>query len=310
MFKVHGELVLLSLLVLASASAISAQVTKGERWRRYYQGDLSAQVSADSKIEYVDLLKLLFPDLSFEGGHAIATETIPLRHVSGDHKEIPLHGKFDIKSVNAVKLPDPHGARIILELGIATDVDNGMAYGAEADIVAAFQLSPTLKLLDALDVKTDRSTGLLGTLWPDSDPETRTLFRIKRDQDAFLIWNGHGDSDQRYEDISAFFLINDRLRSPVGGFLLSDHGFDTASNCETRTDEVAHFLSSADPGSPYYQITLRARVTTTFEGDACTSLRHKSRYYIGLWKWSRSTKDFVLSGGNLTRLGSFNRKRM
>src|SRR5215471_10055077 len=124
-------------------------------------GGLSAPVLPPCPVKYSDLLKLLFTD--FEEDTASATRTIPIRHVSGDQEEMPLHGDFNIYSLEMMELRDPHGPRILIEIDITTDDDSrATVYGSESSVIAAFRLSPSVKLLDALDIKSDRFTGLRG----------------------------------------------------------------------------------------------------------------------------------------------------
>jgi hypothetical protein len=65
---------------------------------------LSTAVSPSSRTRYSDLVKLVFLDLSPEDG--AAHQTIPIRHVSGDHERMALHGDFKIDSLEAIQLHD------------------------------------------------------------------------------------------------------------------------------------------------------------------------------------------------------------
>jgi hypothetical protein len=276
---------------------------------------ISTPVSLGSKTRYSDLVKLVFPDLSPEDG--AAHETISLRHVSGDHERMPLHGDFKIDSLEAIQMHDPEGPLVVIEIDVTTDDDSrATAYGADSSIVAAFRISPSVKLLDAIDAKTDRFTGIL---------EKTPLIRIAPNQSAFLISNSHSNSNQSYELISGFFIRNQRLQplftSPPtrpGGrpaasdlFLLNDRGFDDKSRCEVSTDEIPAFLSSPQPGKAYYKVGVRIRVTKTAGGDECRSPKHRSTYYRGGWEWDDSAKRFSPSaGGNLELLHKLNEGRM
>src|SRR5262249_34473734 len=133
-----------------------------------------------------------------------AHQTIPIRHVSGDHERVPLHGDFKLDSFEVLSLRDAQGPLIILEIDITTDdADRFTNYGADSSIVAAFRISPSVKLLDAIDVKMDLLTGI---------HEKPSVIRIGPDQSAFLISNGHSNSNQSYEVISGFFVKNQRFQ--------------------------------------------------------------------------------------------------
>jgi hypothetical protein len=276
---------------------------------------LSTPVSPGSKTTYSDLVKLVFPDLSPEDG--AAHETISLRHVSGDHERMALHGDFKIDSFESIQIHDSEGPLVVIEIDVTTDDDSrATAYGADSSIVAAFRIAPSVKLLDALDVKTDRFTGIM---------QKTPLIRIAPTQSAFLISNSHSNSNQSYELISGFFIRNRRLQPlftspptrpggrPAAGdlFLLDDRGFDDKSRCEVATDEIPTFLSSPQPGKPYYKVGVRVRVTRTAGGDECKSPKRRSTYYRGGWEWDDSAKRFSPSaGGNLEVLDKLNEGRM
>jgi hypothetical protein len=272
--------------------------------------DLSSPVSRGSSVAYSDLLKLVFPDLSADARSA--TRTVPVRPAfSRNHKPKSLHGNFKIESLEAVELRDPQGPRLVIELDNGADTGEG-AFGCA--IVAAFQISPTLGLLDALDVKTDRDTWF-------NEP---AVIPISANQSAFLVSNSHSNSEQSYQLISVFFLENNRLqpvftpevprrRKIVQGddlFLFGDRRFDERTNCDVNTDETASFFPIHQPGNTHFTIGVRVRVTTTFEGDECRSPKHHSRYFRGAWAWDSAAGRFRPPPGNLNLLDRFNEKRM
>ena len=277
--------------------------------------DQSAPVSPGSTAKYSDLLKLVFTDLSDEDGSA--HQTIPIRHVSGDHERNPLHGDFKLDSFEVLSLRDREGPLVVLEIDITTDDDSRSTnYGADSSIVAAFRISPSVKLLDAIDVKMDLFTGIR---------EKPSVIRIGPDQSAILISNGHSNSNQSYELISALFLRNQRFqplftapsKRPGGRpeaselFLLSDHGFDDKTRCEVSTEQTVEFLPTPQAGKPYSKVGVRIRVIRTATGDECKVRRHRSTYYRGAWQWDDSAKRFSPApGGTLDAFDKLNGSRM
>ena len=299
------RLVFITSIVLSGAGMASAQV-KTVR-------DLSAPVLPGSTVRYSDLVKLLFTDLS--GDTRSATTTIRIRHVSGDHEEMPLHGDFQIDSFEVVELRDPQGPCVLIQIDITTDDDSrATVYGSESSLIAAFRLSPTVKLLDAMDIKTDRFTGIL---------EKQSVVSIGPKQSAFFISNTHSNSNQSYQLISGFYLSRDRLRpifTAVSGknskadsssdlFLLSDRGFDDKTNCNVDTDETIDFFPIPQPGKAYFKLGVRVRVTKEQSGDECKRPARHSTYYRGAWEWDPAHKRFRPSpGGTLEQLDKFNER--
>jgi hypothetical protein len=268
--------------------------------------DLSAAVKPGSTVKYSDLFKLVFTDFSVDTGSA--SNTIPIRHVSGDHKEMPLRGDFKVQYFETIELRDPQGPVIVISIDLTSqlvlDDLNATDSGWVGGVVAAFRISPTVKLLDAFDVKADQFTGLA---------EQQSVIPIGPRQSAFFVSNSHDNSDQSYDIISAFFLARDRFRPIFTGisgrrhklsttdlFLFSERRYNEKTGCELLSQETVHFFPIRQPGITYYKLGVRVRVAKTASGDECTRPRRHTIYYRGGWEWDSARRRFRPSpGGNL-----------
>jgi len=311
---ISGEIVrkvwIVSIVWIILSGAATA-LGQGKTVKITLPGDLSAPVLPRSSVKYSDLLKQLFTD--FDEDTVSATGTIPIRHVSGDHDEMPLHGHFKIDSLDMLELRDPQGPRIVIEIDITTDDDSrATVYGSESSIIAAFRLSPSVKLLDALDIKADQYTGIC---------DRPTVVSIGPKQSAFFISNGHFNTSASFELISAFFLSHDRL-NPIFTFqpdkkstavtasdllLLDEHYFDSTTSCNVETDETVAFVPIPQPGKAYFKLGVRVSVTKRVFGDECRRTVRRSTYYRGGWEWDTARKRYRESrGGNLDLLDKLN----
>ena len=110
-------------------------------------------------------------------------------------------------------------------------VENGSdatIYAGEASILAAFRISPRPRLVDALDMKSDRFTGFR---------EKSAVLQIGRNQDAVFVVNNHSNSSQDYDILTAFLINQDRLEPMFDLFIFNSHG------CGVGFEEIATFSS-------------------------------------------------------------------
>ncbi|HUK91338.1 MAG TPA: hypothetical protein VLZ81_13115 [Blastocatellia bacterium] len=263
--------------------------------------DLSAQIAPHSKITYLDAVKLLFTHPSIENRTAenrtvVANETIPIGLVYSKHGPMRLTGEFEVTSVEAVKLRTPLGFRLILGFGLNTNNASETDFGGGAYVVGLFQVGADVKLLDALDVKTDAYTGL-GERFP-----------ISRNRDAFSVSSNHSNSGESYETISTYFVFRNKLSpalwcvGPHGGnrrrpseIRLLRGSFLHEFNCDVERRETARFFRPVSQRNTAFGVGLRIRFTK--EVSECKTPSRRSRTYTLLWTWDESVKKSLLRSG-------------
>lgn len=147
----------------ALASAPSQKVLETAR-------DLRAPVGAGSRVTYLDLVRLVFPDA--EGGEpALATRSVPLSHADGDYAGKTFNVPMRVDYVERVFIrsggerlaallihvsPAPAGAA---PPPGAEDANDSFNWGG-ISVLAVYRLTPVPRLLGALDVRGDRETSL------------------------------------------------------------------------------------------------------------------------------------------------------
>src|SRR5215470_5302397 len=182
-----NKLWLSQLLLLVLAPSVLAQTGKQES-KPLFASDLSSTVSG-TKTSYLELIRKIIPDLQIDpkdADVAIGHKTIPFRHLSETKKPPPLESDIKLESFQPYWIKSDGRRVLLLELSIsAEDANQGMNYEGEADIVAAFTIQPAIKLLDVMDVKTDRFSGFY---------EKPPVFQLTTESDAFLVVSTHSNA--------------------------------------------------------------------------------------------------------------------
>ncbi|MDQ5838365.1 MAG: hypothetical protein M3379_16435, partial [Acidobacteriota bacterium] len=163
--------------------------------------ELSSPVENGSRTTYFDLLRELFPDLQRD---AIAHRSLPFRSLSEPRKSEAVTGviKFEFKPYRFKS----EGRRLLL-LWVnlkAEGANEGTPYEGEADVLAVYSLEPRVRLLDSLDVKTDRFTGF----WQD-----RPVFHLDSRSDAFIVYSTHWNAGESYTSLEMLFVDAGRLKT-------------------------------------------------------------------------------------------------
>jgi hypothetical protein len=254
---------------------------------------LSSPVEGGSRTTYFDLLRELFPDLQRD---ATAHRSIPFRSLSEPRKREAVAGdiKFEFK---------PYwfrsGGRRLLLLWVdlkAEGANEGTPYEGEAVVLAVFRVEPGVRLLDALDVKTDRFTGF----WKD-----RPLFPLGSRNDAFIVYSTHWNAGESYTGLEMLFVDAGRLKTIASQFLYETEG------CGANFAETPSFQAAADPGHKYPKVLVKVTLRKKPDEDAC---EHPSRGYIrlyqGAYRWNASEGRYEGSSRQLDRLDKFNEGRV
>lgn len=254
---------------------------------------LSSPVERGSKTTYFDLLRELFPDLQRD---ATAHRSITLRSLSEPRRREAVTG--DIKFEFKPYWFKSEGRRLLLLwVNLKADGANeGTPYEGEADVLAVYSPGPRLRLLDALDVKTDRFTGF----WRD-----RALFPLDSRNDAFIVYSTHWNAGESYNDLEMLFVDAGRLKTIASLFL-----YETQA-CGASFTETPSFRAVADPGNKYPKVLLKVELVKKPDEAACEHpTRGYARYFQGLYRWDASKRRYVSNSRQLDSLDKFNEKRV
>jgi hypothetical protein len=238
---------------------------------------------------WYDLAKAIAPDLTPEGR---GTQTIELRYLEdlGDADEDPvIEGPFAIYNVES-RMMEAEGRKLtVLSLNL------GPADGWAINIEALALFDENLKLLDAVNVGQDMSTGLWG------DP-----IRIAPTDEALLTYSEHFNSNQAYGSYALMMVKDGKWQTIDTISTLSDHW---CAHDRTQTLDV----SAPDAGAGYRPLTVTVTDTQTFDetmdcGDQAAEPDF-TRTYATTYSWSASMGAYVAGEDGIAALGEINRER-
>jgi hypothetical protein len=292
--RLTGRAALLLLLPLLLPALGGSRVAAGlRRGAAPKPEDLSAPVRVGSKTTYFDLLRELFPDLKAD---ATAGRTIPLASLSEPLERKAIEGgvKFDFKPY----WMNSEGRRLLL-LRVdltAEGANEGTPYEGEAVVLAAYSLEPRVRLLDALEIKTDRFTGF----WED-----RPVFRLSPTSDALVVYSTHWNAGESFVSIDMLFVDAGRFKKIASLFIYNTEG------CGAGFTETPYFRAVADPGRKYPRVLLKVKLRREPDGEECDRrARGYTRYYEGVYRWNPARGRYERRSRQLERLDEFNERRV
>jgi len=255
--------------------------------------ELTSPVQNGSKTTYIDLLRELLPDIQPD---ATAHRTIPLRSLSEPRKRESVTGdiKLDFKPYRFRS----EGRRLLmLWVSLSAEEANaGTPYEGEAVVLAVFRLEPDAKMLDALEVKTDRFTGF----WKD-----RALFALDSRNDAFIVYSTHWNAGESYLSLDMLFVDAGRLKEIASLFLYETQG------CGANFTETPTFRALSDAGNKYPKVLVNVKLRKGPDEETCERpSRGYTRYFQGFYRWSSAKGRYVSNSRQLDSFDKFNERRV
>lgn len=263
-----------------------------------YPSDLKSTLPGTKK-SYLQLIRQIIPDLHIDpkdADVAIAQKTIPFKHLADKTPAAALEGDIKLDSFVPQWIKSDGRRVLLLELNLSSDEANqGTNYQGEADVIGAFAVEPEIKLLDVMDMKTDRFSGF----W-----EKPSIFSLNSQHDAFVVSSSHWNSGENYTDLTVLFLNHNRFEVITNVFL-----FDT-QGCGATLSETPSFR--AVPGKNRYpSVVVTIRVKKDADSEDCD--RRTGAYvkvYRALYEWNASKREYRTTSKELMALDRFNQKRL
>ncbi len=254
---------------------------------------LTAPVRGGSKTTYFDLLRKLFPDLNDEG---TAHSTVAVNSLSEPAKREAITGdiKFEFKPF---WMNGGGRRRLLLWVDLTAEGANaGTPYEGEAVVLAVFDLEPELRLLDALEIKTDRFT----SFWQD-----RPFFRLSPRDDALVVYSTHSNAGESYNRLDMLFVDGGRFKKIASLFTYNTQA------CGAGYTQTPSFRAVAEPGNKYPRVFLKVRLRREPNGPECARrAAGYTRFYEGVYRWNPSARRYEGGSRQLERLDEFNRRRV
>lgn len=257
--------------------------------------NLRQPVTAGSPTTYLDLLKLVHPDLEATGAHSAGAEkgqSAAVRHIDNDYAEKPLTGNLKFSLASAWPLKAQNRPLLLLRLDVTGEEGEEGGDQARYELLALVQTGQTPKLLDLMDIR--QSGNQFNGFWTDNP-----LLDLTPATQACMIYHEHFNSQQSYLTIRLLFVRNQRLEE-----ILSVSPFSEKAQCSTFSTNAV-FWTMPDKGREYPRVVAKLTLKMAPDPADCQPRqRGFTRSYLGVWQWDSKQKYHQVSG-NLEKLYKF-----
>ena len=258
---------------------------------------LRSAVRKGSDTTYFDLLRMVLPDLQMnptDSNSATAHRTIPIKHIEAKEADT-FEGDLTVTTSGTRSIMSDGRQIVLLQFDLSADGANGgTPYEGQAALLAAFSVDPRPKLLDVMDIKTDRFTDF----WED-----QPVFRLNSKNEAFVVHNTHFNAGESYNDFRLMFLDGDRFKTITSIFLLNTQG------CGATFDETPSFRALPD-GQKYPKIVVKVKLQKEADSRECSRrTAGYTKYYEAVFYWNSAKARYQTNSLQLSALDKFNRAR-
>ena len=254
----------------------------------------SDPVAGHAGLTYFDLMKLVVTDLEPDSAdnEPKAHQIVNYRHIEGrTFKTVPA-GDVAIQYLTPLKLHSAGKTR----LALMADLGPSDEAVAEFVLLALFDIGGKPKLLDVVEVGSDRFTGFADT----------PLLPLGHGTDLIWIDSDHFNSDEDFVKTELIFVRNDRFRLIDATFTFN------SKSCSYQLTEWPAVKTLADPGRRYRRIALTIPEKVELQPDAeCgdeQAPRPFVRTFYARYRWNARRRAFVTTSGNLEKLDKVNDK--
>ncbi|MBZ9987542.1 hypothetical protein LB572_10575 [Mesorhizobium sp. BH1-1-5] len=253
--------------------------------------ELSSAVPRHQDVTYFDLAKMIVPDLKAgDDGFYKGSAPIEMRDILGgdDGGSPPETINLPNAAVLAIKAGGKGRLTMLLDLGQAQDSAEGFA------VLALFDLTGKPKLLDAVNVGTDRSTYF-------RDPGK---LAISPDDDALITMSTHFNSNQGYVGTILILVRNDRFET-----IDQINTFDENVCAYKRTQDLSFQALGAE--KPYAAIKVTVTDATEPSEESCEEPAPKavSHDISVTYRWDAKASRYVKDSDAFEKLSAENAER-
>jgi hypothetical protein len=260
--------------------------------------DPSDHVAGHPAVTYFDLVKQIVTDLDAlpaqgaKAGEPTAHTIVPYRHIEGKDAKTDPAGPVAIELLTAFTIRADGKSRLALM------VDLGPSDGAVAELtlLALFDMTDRPKLLDVVEVGTDRLTGFAGKPLP-----------LGHGSDLIVVDSDHFNSNEDF--VGTEFIFVRRNRFQLAGSLFT---FDVHL-CASRRSQEPVITTGADDGGRYRRIhvAVHEKVVLLSDSAGCSGEkipRPFHRAYHATYRWNAAREKFEITASDLNRLDRENQR--
>lgn len=253
--------------------------------------ELNSAVPGHQDVTYFDLAKMIVPDLKpGDDGFYTGGAPIEMRDILGgdDGGSPPEAVNLPNAAVLAIKAGGKDRLAMLLDLGQAQDSAEGFA------ALALYDLTGKPKLLDAVNVGTDRSTYF-------RDPGK---LPISAGDDALITMSTHFNSNQGYVGTILILVRDDRFE-PIDQI----NTFDENVCAYKRTQDLSFRTLGGD--KPYAAIKVTVTDATKPSGESCEEPAPKavSHDISVTYRWNKARSRYASNSDAFEKLSAENAKR-
>jgi hypothetical protein len=285
-------------IVWLAVAAVAAGLAGMSRAHASDALDPADHVAGHANVTYFDLVKQIVTDLDdlpaqgAKAGAPTAHAIIPYRHIEGKGAKTDPAGPVAIQLLTAYTIHADGKSRLALM------IDLGPSDGAitEFTLLGLFDLTDRPKLLDVVEVGTDRLTGFAGKPLP-----------LGHGSDLIVVDSDHFNSNEDFVGTELLFVRHDRFRLIGSLFTFDDH------LCASRRSQEPAITTAADLAGRYRQIHLAVheKVVLLSDGSGCSGEevpRPVHRTYHATYRWNAARAKFEIIAGDLRRLDRENQR--
>lgn len=268
-----------SLAVLAVFAALS--VARAEPY------GLAEPVPGQAQAAFLDLLRTVIPDLT-DAGTAEAPLRLPYIARDESDEDPQTEASFSLSGLQSVRIRS-EGREVTLVLA---DLGQADGWVSHVELLAAFD--ENLRLLDAINVGQDQTTGIAGAPIPISPAD-----------DAILTYSEHTNSSQTYGAYGLVMLKDGRFQVIDTVSTLGDR-----SCGRQRTQELTATAPVDGPG--YAPVTLTVNDVQSVLDEDCDEERAPPAFekaYSVTYTWSASLGGYVADSDDFAELNLENQDR-
>ena len=261
--------------------------------------DPRSAVRAGTGITYLDLLRRVFPDATYDATkqEVRAHKSVAIRNIADGHQPTALQSDITLSYLSPRWIKSDGRPVLLLAINVAAeDANEATPYEGETMILGAFDVETSTRLIDALEVQTDRFT----SLW-----DTQPVVHLSSDHDALVVHNTHWNAGESYDQYTLVFLGN-------GTFgVISDITLYSTLGCGTNYTETPDYAAVQHAGRAYPDVRLLVTLKKMSDGDECD---HRTagftRTYTATYTWDAKKREYIGNLRGLDALDRFNRQRI
>jgi len=239
---------------------------------------------------YLDLVRLVVPDMAAKDGFYEGGPPVPMRHLGGDDADLPEQTSLDRVSIVAVNAGGKPLMALFFDLGETPGAVESFS------VLALYDVAGEPRLLDVAAVGFDRFTSL----------HDQQKLPVGPGGDVILTMSTHHNSSQGYATGAMILVRGDRFELIDSIFTLDEKA------CVYERTQIAQY--EATPGAALFA-DIRVSVSDTIRPteDDCGGQKKPepmSRTVTGTYRWHVSEQKYVPDDDALENLQQENMERL